>query len=284
MLWHGDNRKKADRWSFDRGLIAPNWDWFWESCLVAVPVWNGALPDIDVLGKFAPLITPAAVGTVLLGNDASGRVLDTTATNSNHRLDGGVYDYIVDPFTMIMGFSMTSTTKADMGGDGDSASNTTYASFTNYTGSDFKDGFGFFHRGSSFRRVRETTSVAHKDGLPHIAIYSWNPVTDTALCWLDYTSITVTDDLGVAPFPATTFNTRTVGGFTRIGASSTPMNINLWAELDIAVTEAQAFQIVANPFGPFRKDDALKLYLPGSDVLVAPPTDSLIPILKRRRR
>ncbi len=85
-----DKHRKPDRWGFDKGLVDPEWDWFWRDSIFAVPQWDRGTPrdivsghTIDTSGLVRP---PFKSGKHGLETDHSGSSSGDAGTARGWRL------------------------------------------------------------------------------------------------------------------------------------------------------------------------------------------------------
>ncbi len=269
-FWQDDTRKKPDSWGFDKNLVAPEWEWFWDKAKLACLISEGAGLVLDYANNQFSATNTVAWQNALHGPELTGApaeahlefLLAGTGLTDLNRTNGG--------FTVIVGLNYTGTANqvvAEINGNN---------GWTCQTLTFLLLGCG----STSTARRLHTSSL--NDGLLHLVHFSFNPVVTDDEVYVDGLNDTVNQptqavdpDYGVVT-DIDIFSRNDVAGFR--------FPIWFFAVLDGSTSAAEAAQHARDPFGPFRRVGEDGLHLAGSDVLVVPPTDSLIPILKRRRR
>ncbi len=94
------------KWGFDRGLVDPKWDWFWDMAVFAAPIWEGGGSVYDFVRRVeiplhsTPATWSSATGALGLLMDANREAAQ--ATTPAHVKIGW-------PVTLCHGYTKTST-------------------------------------------------------------------------------------------------------------------------------------------------------------------------------
>ncbi len=276
-FWAGDNRKKPDRWGFDSSLVASEWQSFWNEATCVLPFWRGAGPPRNLVnglecteegptrmtwGKGSigshkeaiPFEDDAAnweLGGALTTTDCFPRVTHGTVLIIDRKTDGTNRD--TAHFNNDLTSGVGEVTAFMPWSDG-----VTYWEWGGNAGARTISASGL-----SSQNVIYWAFVAGPQGM---AIY-----TDGVLRSSNSTAATRTQ--------STNLQKLNDGPGIKIDDLKEYYFV---ATLDAAWSSGQVADWYRDPFGPIRMVDADPVA--GIDVLLPSPTDSLIPILKRRRR
>ncbi len=269
-FWSGDKLRKPDPKAFDKSLVAPEWLWFWERSKITLLMAEGQASVFDFANnQFSTTNTAtwqivAPHGPELTGAPAVSRLefpLARTGLTDLSRTNGG--------FTVIAGVNYTGTANQVVA-EINANSGWTIQTLT----------FLLCGVSGTAASLRLHTSAIN-DGLNHLVHFSFNPIVTDDEVYVDGLNDTVNQptidndpNYGVVT---------DIDLFSRNGAVGFRFPIWFFAVLDGPITAARAAQHAHDPFGMFRMVDENEA-IAGSDILITPPTDSLIPILKRRRR
>ncbi len=269
--------KKPRQWAFSLGLVAPEWGWFYKGDEGTWPLWENS-------GSSARDVSANRRDATLVGTDIEwtgsplGITIHQTGTNDNYLDLGSASQF---PMGATAGQPFT------IGG-----------LFTHFSSIPLRGNFGYFDGTRAFQQQTDDPEWRILYGIsPFDNISGGSYVTSTARTFL----VTFSDS-GVGRFY---INGTLIGTDASVTGDFTPSGVNFLVgargttsggadnELDAYIhaflirsrewTSKEVQVWSRDPFGPFRMVD------PVADgiipAIVTPvSTDSLIPILKRRRR
>ncbi len=279
-FWAGDKRKKSGRWGFDEGLVAPKWEWFWDKSYVLWPFLEGQGLRTFSTGKHR--ITGTLQADTEWLTTRFGPAVDGTTTPTDSRIlipDNTLMRFVND-FSITVMFFDDAVTPAGVA-----------KYFCGKVSADFNDYiFSYDHGAQTFiwraggvgRQISGPGGPGGIDflhGKLNVLTVVQHPIRGKEL-WINGELIlSDTGEGDDVPGGTNTFALLARGDTTGAWDNGPIYGIYFHQPALIGPENALLFN---DPFGPFRM--AAEEPLPGSDILIAAPTDSLIPILKRRRR
>ncbi len=290
-FWVGDKNKKSDRWGFDKGFVALEWGWFWQELAFFTPIWEWNAPELrDLVTRKRGTIQSATTWTTT----DMGLALNFTDTTS----DGVVFSggpLITSDLSSFQGsftvFALART--PDVGAD----RHTLYAQWdagasnsgqmllgmnmTRAAGTEAGTlGFTCFNQVTSFDGADSAAGLLLADTwYSMVGRRLFDGSSSDASVWLDGVDVTENADT-TNPECGRVENASYIGNYST--AIPFEGDISYVAGWDRALGDGEIIQLSRDPFGPFRMVD--EFLAAGSDQLIAALTDSIIPILKRRRR
>ncbi len=261
--------KKPRKWNISSGFVAPEWLRFW-SHLTTLRLFldksTSLLPDI-ITG-----FSPVTQGTPIIGHGKSGHFFGFDATNENisigNTTNGAMFPRVTHGTIAFVRRKVDSTNRAH------STCGIANATDRINIHNPFSDGVTYFDWGGSAgdRRISATVSVSQE-------IENWVFVAGPQGMAFYQNGILRASNSAAATNAATTESF-----FINKASSSAGdlVEFYLFATFDDAWTAKQVSKWSRDPFDPFRMAEGVGDVITPSGIVVS--TDSLIPILKRRRR
>ncbi len=268
--------KKPRKWVFSPALVTPRWSWFWKGVDVAFPFWEGA--GLEIFGSFGKsAITTHGIGASGWHHSSVGgiwRTIDVSAidffTVQNHKGISGAASRAIIVYA--------NTTISEIG------SNYIVGWGPDTAGNAYRFAFndGNLRTEASSGFVQGSTSVNDGEWHLFLSVFEGSNITDV----VHYVDAAV-DSTGSSSAVALDTTADDIKLFARPDNDSLSLrdtDVAYVAVLNFAPTRTQIKQLSHDPFGPFRMVDEV-----GDGIITTAPvgpvgTDSLIPILKRRRR
>ncbi len=285
-FWEEDKRRKPDRQGFDRALVVPGWEWFWEGEEGTWPFWDGGGLTVTDVGKHGRHATLVGSG-MSWGTSARGRVVESDGSADSY-INLGAADQFPMGATTGQPFTLAGLFTHPLAAVGTNCGwfDGTRAFQMQASGPDWRILYGIspfdtigpgddseeLHIAKAFV-FTFTTAGAGKlyVGSPAAAAGVFLLGTDAAVTG-DFTPVGVNFLVGAR-------------GVVSSGADGEmDMKTHLFLMRSVAWSDEQVASWAYDPFGPFRMVDEIEgswIEGPGA---VAVSTDSIIPILKRRRR
>ncbi len=240
-------QRKPARWAFTRGLVAPGWGWFWESCLLCFPLWGKQGDPIDLVSKQLKARAADTGAGPVWATTPFGPALDYIRANR---------DFIDIPLTLDNYSGATSTLQI-------------LCSYDSYD-SGGSVLFGTNSGTSKFWQI-QADDVAFVGGGTNFAISPAVTFTDGIVRHLTFREGGGTKELFVN---GVQHGTRTQTTSMSTGAKNFALGKwlggNQWDHdgkiisasfHSIAFTDAQIRQLACDPFGPFRMFDDIPAWL-----------------------
>ncbi len=279
-FWVEDKNKKPHRWGFDKDLTAPEWEWFWQRAKLAVPFWEGGgVSSLDIVKglKFNwDTDTSDSVPLWVTGPNGIRVNFSTPQTEDNltAALNGPLNLTDPDKITLI---AKVKTGAATARGTVFSPDNVTNLAQMELEASRIT----IIIDGVFMARSNLSTLVANTE---YFITYVRFASGDSHRIYLDGVELSLFSSATNSYTEPADVDLMIGNRGQSAGSQSLDADIDYFAYLDGAISAEEVRQLAADPFGPFRMVEDNEGQSAGSDILIAAPTDSLIPIIKRRRR
>ncbi len=274
-FWAGDKLKKPARWGFDKGLTDPKWDWFWhQGSSIVFPMWEG----------IGPVLSDIVQGAVT--SQTSTPDWQSTRIGQRRHYDSGEFDAsnivpsVIYPFTFIVYVLDPVTLTGTQANWYMALVDSGQPAHMVVLGSQGNIGWRYFVRrnGSFDANNFAVCEGGTQDANPHLLVATSRNATEHEL--FDNGVSIELDTNNCDTFAVNRFD------FGRINDTSPTNSFNAGvvytAFIPAALSKAEAVELAADPFGPFRMVDEIE-----KDVLsvVAVAADnSILPWIRRRRR
>jgi len=248
--------KKPRKWAFNPGLVAPEWEWFWEGCIGAWPFWESAGNKVLDISSFNQAGT--FVNTPTWGADARGPTVDFQAASSDH-IDVGTAGHLSLPGVMsvlcVHHMNDNYTSSQSLVGWANSSASLNYDLEFGRTNNKYS-----WLNNSTAITLDSTRSIS--DNNIHVICVTrgggtgdWDismfidGVLDGATTTVENPNDAAGSRLGIAK----------LGNF---GTFKYEGSISLMVLWDKTLTDDQAIKITRDPFGPFRMGEDVALFAP----------------------
>lgn len=271
-FWQDDKNKKPGRWGSDKGFVAAKWDWFYRDLRFAFPVWEGIGEIRAVAGTESSGLEGVKTGIGLWRANKVGLGMDLTA-NTRISLIGAFPD-VAQHFSVTLVYLPSAFASGNFPKWAWGVWVTDESPMLQITTPGTN--FNFSMLGVSSISVTHPLVI----GKRAVVTVTWDSDSTSAILYAEGLNLG-TNTMAFTP----------QGGDTNghIGRNMLTDNGTLEGDLlafymhDRVSSFPEHRQLYEDPFGPFRMVDENEA-IAGSDILITPPTDSLIPIIKRRRR
>ncbi len=291
-FWSGDKGRKADRWGFDKGLVAPEWEWFWRDCLGAWIMWEGGG---DLVRDYSKVRNPGTIdtssGDVLWTTGPRGPALFLSGDATNDRVDLGSIDPSFNRLGLRTADANNDSVSFIWAGVPATQSGSAPRVIDKSDAGNAANGYAIWRDDTRFAFAINTVQFLSNTGILVVDQYDvWgldhlvgggDSLADYYLNGF-FVNQTAGSVPGSGPAYRPDITNAAIGNWNHTTARMWDGTLNFVYVFQPQIGALRQLQIAQDPFGPFRMVDETEIaVLPVAAVAAA---DSIWPILWRRRR